>query len=103
MQSKEDFLCVIDDKMDHFKTFFLQLQLKNNMVYKLRQLLVTLTRMIVHGQGDEAFVQYSNELFPNDPNFTIGSFLCLFCRLEKEQVRESWVLIEFEPQNTFFQ
>ncbi len=69
---------------------------------------MTLTRMIVHGHGDEMFVQYSNELWPNDPrpndpNFTIGSLLCLFRSLEKEPVRESRVLFEFEPQNTFFQ
>jgi hypothetical protein len=61
----------------------------------LGQLLVTLTRVIAHGQGDEAFVQYSNKLLPNNPNFTIGSFLCLFRRLEKK----SRVLVEFEPQN----
>jgi hypothetical protein len=83
MQSKEDFLCVIDDKMDHSKTTLPRLQMKNKMVFGLGQLLVTLTRMIAHGQGDEAFVQYSNELLPNDPNFTIGSLLCLFRRLEQ--------------------
>jgi hypothetical protein len=35
MQSKEDFLCVIHDKMDHSKTTLLQLQMKNKMVSKL--------------------------------------------------------------------
>ncbi len=29
--------------------------------------------------------------------------LRLFCNLEKEPIMESWVLFEFEPQNTFFQ
>jgi len=33
--------------------------------------------MIAHGDGDERYVQYSNELWPNDPNFTIGSLLWL--------------------------
>jgi hypothetical protein len=33
----------------------------------------------------------------------IGLFAFLFCRLEKELIRESQVLFEFEPQNTFFQ
>jgi hypothetical protein len=42
------------------------------MVSELRQLLVTLIGMIAHGHGDETFVQYFNELWPNDPNFTIG-------------------------------
>jgi hypothetical protein len=40
--------------------------------------------MVIHGHDDEAFAQYSNELWPNDLNFTIGSFLHFFCRLEKE-------------------
>jgi hypothetical protein len=62
MQSKEDFLCVIHDKMDHSKTTFPWLQVKNKMVCRLGQLLMTLIGMIVHGRGDEAFTQYSNEL-----------------------------------------
>jgi len=33
----------------------------------------------------------------------IGSLLCLFRNLEKELVKESRVLFEFEPQNAFFQ
>jgi hypothetical protein len=33
--------------------------------------------MIVHGHGDEAFDQYSNELWPNDLNFIIGYILRL--------------------------
>jgi hypothetical protein len=42
--------------------------------------------MIIHGPGDEAFVQYFNELWPKDFNFMIGSFLRLFCSLGKELV-----------------
>jgi hypothetical protein len=41
----------------------------------LKQLPTTLTSMIAHGHGDEKYAQYSNELWPNDPNFTIGSLL----------------------------
>jgi hypothetical protein len=55
MQSKEDFLCVIHDKMDHSKTILPWLQVKNKMVFRLGQLLVTLTGMIVHGHGDKTF------------------------------------------------
>jgi hypothetical protein len=88
--------------MDHSKTILPWFQVKNKMVSGLGQLPVTLTRMI-HGHGDEAFVQYSNEFWLNVPNFMIGSLLCLFCSLKKKPVRESWVLFEFEPQNTFFQ
>jgi hypothetical protein len=87
MQSKEDFLCVIHDKMDHSKTTLFRLQVKKKMVSELGQLQMTLTRMITHGHGDEAFTQYSNEIWNNDPNFTIGSFFGLFCSLEKEPIK----------------
>jgi hypothetical protein len=63
---------------------------------------MTLTGIVVHGHGDEAFVQYSNELWPNDPNFTIRLLLRFFRNLEKEQVREFEVLLEFEPQTHSF-
>jgi len=76
--------------------------MKNKMVSRLGQLLVTLTGMIAHGHEDKAFIQYFNELWPNDLNFTIGLFSCLFRSLEKELVNESYVLFEFEPQNAFF-
>jgi hypothetical protein len=97
MQSKEDFLFVIHDKMDHSKIALFQLQVKNKMVFELRQLLMTLIGMIIHGHRDKAFVQYFNELWPNDLNFMIGSLLCLFHNLEMEPVRESRVLFGFEP------
>jgi hypothetical protein len=58
MQFKEDFLCVIHDKMDHFKTTLPRLQMKKKMVSRLGQLLVTLIRMIVHGHGDEALFNF---------------------------------------------
>jgi len=48
--------------MDHFKIVLPHLQVKNNMVFGLEKLLMTLIGMIVHGHGDEAFTQYSIEL-----------------------------------------
>ncbi len=59
--------------------------------------------MIIHGHGGKTFAQYSNELWPNDSNFTIGLFLHLFHSLEKEPIRESQVLFKFIPQNACFQ
>ncbi len=56
MQFKEDFLCITHDKMDHSKTTFLWLQVKNKMGSELGQLLVTLTGMIIHDHGGKAFV-----------------------------------------------
>jgi hypothetical protein len=104
MQSKKYFLCVIHDKMDHSKTTLPRLQMKNKMVSRLGQLLVTLIRMIVHGHGDETFIQYFNEMWPNDPNLSIGSLLCLFCNPEKEPIGEGestlrW--LSFDGSNPF--
>jgi len=42
------------------------------MICGLGQLPITLTGMIAHGHDDDRYAQYSNELWPNDPNFTIG-------------------------------
>jgi hypothetical protein len=56
--------------MDHTKIVFLRLQVCDKMIFKLQKLHVTLTSMIAHGHGDEIYVQYSNELWPIDPNFT---------------------------------
>jgi hypothetical protein len=53
--------------------------------------------MIIHGHGDETFAQYFNEIWPNDPNFMIGSFLRLLPNLEKKPIRELKVLFEFKP------
>jgi len=59
---------------------------------------VTLIGMIIHGHGDEAFVQYSNELWPNDLNFIIELLMRLFHILEKKPIKESQVLFEFGPK-----
>jgi hypothetical protein len=72
------------------------------MIYGLGQLPITLTSMITHGHGDERYVQYSNELWPNDPNFIIGSLLWLFQTLEKAPTCESKILFEHLPQNSLF-
>ncbi len=63
--------------MDHSKTALPRLVVKNKMVLGLRQLLITLTSMLVHGHGVEVFAQHSNQFWPNDSNFTIGSLLQL--------------------------
>jgi hypothetical protein len=63
---KEEFMCIIHDMMDHSKTTIPRLEVKKKMTIGLGQLLITLMGMIVHGHGDEAYIQYSNELWPND-------------------------------------
>jgi hypothetical protein len=75
--------------MDQSKTTLPQFQMKNKMVSRLGQLPMTLIGMIAHGHGDKTFIQYFNELWPNNLNFTIGTLLCLFRSLEKKLVKES--------------
>jgi hypothetical protein len=77
VRSKEEFVCVIHNKVDHSKIVKPRLEVKNKMMTRLGQLPITLIGMIVHGHGDEAYAQYSNELWLNNLNFTIGSVLCL--------------------------
>jgi hypothetical protein len=89
--------------MDHSKTTLPRLQVKNKMVVRLGQLPITLIGMIVHGHGDEVFDQYSNELWLNDLNFTIGCLLCLLQIMEKELVFESQRLFDHELQNELFE
>jgi hypothetical protein len=94
MQSKDEFLCIIHDKMDHVKTALPRLQVCNKMIYGLGQLPITLIGMITHGHEDEKYAQYSNELKPNNPNFTIGSLLWILQMLEVVLVSESKLLFE---------
>jgi len=55
MRSKDEFLCIIHDKMDHAKIALPRLQVCNKMISGLGQLLITLTSMITHGHGDEIY------------------------------------------------
>jgi hypothetical protein len=58
--------------------------------------------MIAHGHVNERYAQYSNELWPNDLNFIIGSLLRLLQTLEKAPTCESKMLFEHPPQNALF-
>jgi hypothetical protein len=64
----------------------------NKMIFGLRKLPNTLTCMITRGHGDEKYAQYSNELWPNDPNFTIRCLLWLLQILEVALVSGSKLL-----------
>jgi len=74
----------------------------NKMICGLRQLAIMLMGMIACGHGNERYAQYSNELWPNDPNFTIGSSLQLIQTLKKVPTCEFKLLFEHPPQNALF-
>ncbi len=101
MQSRENFFCVIHDKMNHYKIALLQLQVKNKMVSRLKQLLVTLIGMITHGYGDEAFVQYSNELMTLISR--LGHFCTCFVTLKRNQSGSHGFCLSLNPKTHFFQ
>jgi hypothetical protein len=97
----DEFLCIIHDKMDHVKTTLLRLQIYNKVIYGLGQLPIILTCMIAHGHEDKRYAQYLNELWPNDPNFTIGSLLWLFRTLEVASLLKSKLFLEEPPCITY--
>jgi len=61
---------------------------------------ITLTGMIAHGHKGERYAQYFNELWPNNPNFTIGSLLWLLQTLEVAPISKLKVLFEHPLQNS---
>jgi len=61
--------------MDDAKIVLPRLQMCNKIISGLGQLPITIPGMIMHGHGDERYTQYSNELWPNNLNFIIGSLL----------------------------
>jgi len=70
------------------KTMFPSLQVCNKMISGLGQLAITLMGMIVHSHGGESYAQNYNEVWPNDPNFTIGSLLQLLQTLEAAPISD---------------
>ncbi len=94
---EDEFLCIIHGKMDHTKIALPRLQVYNKMISSLGQLPITFMGMIMHGHGDERYAQYFNELWPNDPNFTIGSLLWLLQMLEVVLISKSKLLFEHPP------
>jgi hypothetical protein len=89
--------------MDHTKPTLPRLQVKNKMVAGLCRLPIMFIRLITCQHGDEVLIQYSNELWPNDLNLTIGSLLCLLRTLEKEFICELQRLFDHELQNELFE
>jgi hypothetical protein len=53
--SKEEYFCIILNKMDHPQTIPPIFAIKNKMVLGLGQLPITLIGMIAHGHGNEVF------------------------------------------------
>ena len=102
VMSSSEFMCIIHDCMDTSKTALPRLRVQNKMISGLGQLPVNLTRMVTHGHGDGAYAHYSNELWPNDSNFTVSSLALLLRTLERPPFKDSKVLFEHPLHNDFF-
>ncbi|KAG0567459.1 hypothetical protein KC19_7G136300 [Ceratodon purpureus] len=87
IQSPNEFLCIIHDKMDTSKTAIPRMQRITKATAGLGQIPISCTGMLTHG----------------DPNFTISSLCRVFRALERLPVRESKALFEAPPQNEFFE
>jgi hypothetical protein len=65
---------IMHDKMDHAKTDFPMLFQKTKQLDGFMKLLVSVTRMLVHGHGDVCYIHYGLDLFAYDSNYTVDSF-----------------------------
>ena len=75
-------LTIIHDKMDHSKTVCLHFSHKNKVVDSFMKLLVAVTEMIAHGQGDVQYAHYGLDIYSSDLNHIIGSIAKLLRDLE---------------------
>jgi hypothetical protein len=64
--------------MHHVKTILTKFQVANKIIFGLGKFPITLINMIAHGHGNERYAQYDYELWPDDPNSTLGFLLRLF-------------------------
>ena len=99
IMSSSEFMCIIHDRMDMSKTALLRLRVQSKMIYSLSQLPVSLTGMVTHGHRDGVYAHYSNELWPNESNFTVSSLARLLRTLKRPPSRDSKVLFEHPPHN----
>jgi hypothetical protein len=53
--SKDEFLYIIHDKMDHVKIAFPRFQVAKEMIFVIGQLPITLTSMIAHGHNNKRY------------------------------------------------
>jgi hypothetical protein len=76
-------LCIMHDKMDHFKIASPCFASKMKSVDAYLKLPASITGMIAHGYGDKKYAHYALDLYPTDSNCTIGSITRLLRDLER--------------------
>ena len=77
------YLCIIHDKMDQKKTCIPRVNPIPKSLNQVMPLPMSLTGMLTHGHGQNAYGHFALGFWPSDPNFTIGSLSKCFRNLER--------------------
>ena len=77
------YLCIIHDKMDQRKTCIPRVNPIPKSLNQVMPLPISLTGMLTHGHGQNAYGHFALGFWPSDPNFTIGSLSKCFQNLER--------------------
>ena len=77
------YLCIIHDKMDQKKTSLPRVNPIPKSLNQVMPLPISLTGILTHGHGQNAYGHFALGLWPSDPNFTIGSLSKCFRNLER--------------------
>ena len=75
--------CIIHDKMDQKKTCIPRVNPIAKSLNQVIPLPMSLTGMLTHGHGQNAYGHFALGFWPSDPNFTIGSLSKCFRNLER--------------------
>ena len=89
VDSPTEFLCIIQDKMDHTKSTIPRMQRSTKATSGLGQIPISVTEMLTHGHGNGAYAHYSTTFWPTDSNFTISSICRVLRALERPLVKDS--------------
>ena len=79
----DKYLCIIHDKMDQKKTCIPRVNPIPKSLNQIMPLPISLTGMLTHGHGQNAYGHFALGFWPADPNFTIGSLSKCFQNLER--------------------
>jgi hypothetical protein len=91
------------DKMDHAKTASPVFLHKTKQRGGLMKLLVSVTSMLAHGNGDVHYAHYGLDIFAHDSNYTVGSFTKLLWDLERPPKSSSRRLFNGSRSNPLFE
>ena len=95
----EKMVTIIHDKMDHSKTASPHFSHKSKATESFMKLPVAITGMIAHGHGDVRYAHYGLDIYPMNPNHTIGSIAKLLRDLEGVRRNASRCLFTEEGSN----